>query len=98
MGMIVLASIRRPPITVYSQEIVSPSWQAAMSGSTVMAVGLSFSAMALGGGYIITALGYRSLFLTGAGLTAAGAMLFWAYFLRIPRGEFARRAALDKAK
>ena len=60
-----------------------------MSGAVNMAFGLSFSAMALGGGYLIGALGYRSLFLTGAGLTAAGALLFWAYF-RVPRGELGR--------
>jgi hypothetical protein len=36
---------------------------------------------------MIAALGYRSIFLMGAGITAIGALLFWAYF-RVPRGEF----------
>jgi len=96
MGVMGLALIASPAITVYHQEIVSPGWRAAMSGATTMAVGLSGAAMALGGGYLITALGYHSPFLTGAGLTAAGALLFWAYF-RVPRGEFASRSAPDRA-
>jgi len=96
MGMMALGSIARPANTVYHQEIVSPGWRAAMSGATTMAAGLSWSAMAFGGGYLITALGYRSLFLTGAGLTVAGALLFWAYF-RVPRGELASHSAPDTA-
>jgi MFS family permease len=92
MGMMALGSIARPANTVYHQEIVSPGWRAAMSGATTMAAGLSWSVMAFGGGYLITALGYRSLFLTGAGLTVAGALLFWAYF-RVPRGELSSHSA-----
>jgi len=96
MGLMALGSIARPIITVYQQEIVSPSWRAVMSGATTMAAGLSWSAMAFGGGYLITALGYRSPFLAGAGLTVAGALLFWAYF-RVPRGELASHSASDTA-
>ena len=43
-------------------------------------------AMALMGGYLIAALGYRGFFLTGAGLTVAGALLFWASFGLARRG------------
>jgi predicted MFS family arabinose efflux permease len=92
MGVLALAAIARPVITVFQMEIVSPAWRAAMSGAGLMAVGLGQAVVAISGGYIIVALGYRSLFLTGAGLTAAGALLFWACF-RVPRGEFARHAA-----
>jgi hypothetical protein len=44
--------------------------------------------MVYGGGYIIGTAGYRSFFLVAATLTAAGALLFWAYF-HVPRGELA---------
>jgi predicted MFS family arabinose efflux permease len=98
MGAISLVSIRNPANIVYAMEMVSPGWQAATSGAISMSQGLSFAAMALGGGYTITALGYSSLFLMGAGLTAAGAVLFWACFLLKPRGEFAGRGALDKVR
>ena len=96
MGVAALFSMTTAPIRVYSQEIVSPGWRPAMSGALMMGAGLSTSAMALGGGYAIAALGYRSLFLASAGLTAAGALLFWAYF-RVPRGELASRSAPDIA-
>lgn len=96
MGVAALFSMTTAPIRVYSQEIVSPGWRPAMSGALVMGAGLSTSAMALGGGYAIASLGYRSLFLASAGLTAAGALLFWAYF-RVPRGELACRSAPDMA-
>jgi predicted MFS family arabinose efflux permease len=95
MSLVALASIRRPAFMVFSQEIVSARWRAAMSGATSMAVGLSFSIVSLCGGFIITSLGYSSLFLAGAGITAAGVLLFWAYF-RVPRGEFARRSAAEE--
>lgn len=97
MGIIALAAITGPAFGVYHMEIVAPRWRATTSGATTMAFGLSWSAMALGGGYIITALGYRSLFLIGTGLTAAGALLFWVYF-HMPRGDQARRSTQDKPK
>jgi MFS family permease len=94
MGMLALFQMTSVPVQVYSQEIVSPGWRTAMSGAIMMGVGLSGSAMAFGGGYLITALGYPGLFLTGAGLTIAGGLLFWAYF-RVPRGELASRSTPD---
>ena len=70
----------------YAMSLVPARWQGTMSGAGSLATGLSSSAIALAGGYIATALGFPSLFLISAGLTAAGALLFWAYF-RGPRGE-----------
>jgi predicted MFS family arabinose efflux permease len=77
--MMVFASVARPVITVYQQEIVESTWQPAMSGATTMAAGLSFGIMSFGGGYLITVFGYPVLFLIGAILTALGAVLFWIY-------------------
>lgn len=91
MGVAALFSMTTAPFRVFSQEIVSPGWRAAMSGAMMTGAGLSSSAMAFGGGYLISALGYSGLFLTGAGLTVAGALLFWAYF-RVPRGELVSRS------
>lgn len=88
MAMLVVISIARPAYMVYSQEIVAPQWHGAMSAATTMAIGISWSIMALGGGYLIVRLGYRPLFLTGALLTALGALIFWRYF-GAPRGELA---------
>ena len=80
IGVIALTSIRYPTFLVYTMEVVSPGWRPTMSGAGEMASGLSFSAIALSGGYIITALGYGSLFLTGASLTAIGTLIFWVHF------------------
>ena len=74
------------PIRIHCQEIVSPGWRAAMSGVLMMGSGLGGSVMSLGGGYIITSLGYRTMYSIGAGLVASSALLFWAYF-RVPRGQ-----------
>ena len=95
MGVMALFAMTTAPLRVYSQEMVSPMWRAAMSGALMMGAGLSASAMAFGGGYLIAALGYPGLFLTGAGLTIAGALLLWAYF-RVPRRNLARLPALDQ--
>jgi predicted MFS family arabinose efflux permease len=83
MSLIALASITRPAIAVYQMEIVSPDVRAAMAAATTMALGLSWGLIALGGGYLITGLSYQSFFLIAAGLSATGALLFWAYF-RVP--------------
>jgi len=68
------------PIRQFTQEVVSPAWRSTMSGAVVAGVGLSMAAMSLGGGYAIRATGFESVFLAGAGLTAAGGVLFWACF------------------
>jgi MFS family permease len=89
IAAIALVSLVNSAFNVYGQEIVSPGWRAVMSGANWMAMGVGASSIVAGGGYIIAALGYRSLFLTAAALTGVGAILFWAYF-RVPRGELAR--------
>ena len=73
-------------------DVVLPGWRALMNGARNMAFGLSLSVASLGGGYIVTAMGYPSLFLSGSLVTTVGALLFWGYF-RVPRGELARRSA-----
>jgi predicted MFS family arabinose efflux permease len=80
MGVTALYSMTTAPLRVFSQEITPPRWRATMSGAVMTGGGLSISAMAFGGGHLIAALGYSGLFLTGAGLTVAGALLFWACF------------------
>ena len=93
VGATALGLIVRPVFMVYTQEVVLPRSRTLMSGAVTMAAGVSTSVMAFGGGYLIAALGYSGLFLTGAGLTVVGALLFWVYF-RVPRGVLARGAAL----
>jgi len=69
-------------------ELVPPAQRATVSGLTEMAAGICFTAMTFGGGYMIAAFGYRSLFLLGAVLTGLSALVFWRSF-RNPAGGHA---------
>lgn len=91
MGSIAMFSVSTGPIRVYSQELVDRRWWGVMSGAVMMGSGLGIAVMTLIGGYAVALVGYRVLFLVGAGLVAAGALIFWAYF-RVPRGELAHRS------
>jgi MFS family permease len=96
MGVMSLFSLTTAPLRVYTQEITPPRWRTAMSSAVMLGAGLSISMMALAGGYLIAALGYTGLFLTGAGLTVAGALLFWACF-GLRRGGLVRVTSVDRA-
>ena len=96
-GVTAMGAIASAASTIYSQEVVLPGWRALMSGASLTAMGLSSSYMSLGGGYIIASLGYPVFYLIGAGLAAAGALLFWAY-LRVPRGEMVRGPVPEPAE
>jgi predicted MFS family arabinose efflux permease len=76
IGVMTLLAIRVPTWLAYSMEVVSPRRRALMSGAGEMANGLGFAVVGLCGGYVIDALGYRSLFLLCAFLTFLGAGLF----------------------
>jgi predicted MFS family arabinose efflux permease len=89
IGAIALSAMLGAAYVVYGQELVSPGWQAVMSGVIWTGNGLGGSFISIAGGSIITAYGYDSFFMTAAILTAAGGLLFLGYF-RKPRGEFAR--------
>jgi predicted MFS family arabinose efflux permease len=78
IGLMALYTIASLSFTIYSQEAVAPNWRATMSGATNMAAELSRAAMSVGGGYAISALGYRAFFLIGASLTTTGVLIFWA--------------------
>jgi MFS family permease len=85
------------PMRIFTQELVARPWRITMASGFMLGAGLAFAAISLAGGYAIVALGYRTLFLIGAGLTAAGGLCFGIYF-RVPRGEFARQPATEPAE
>lgn len=94
VGIVALSSIRYPAFLVYSMELVPGRFRGPVAGAGEMAAGMSFSVMALLGGYLIATSGYQSLFLLSAGLTVVGALLFWFYF-RVPRGELAKPIVVE---
>jgi len=93
VGVSALFAITTLAFSIYTQELVSPEWRATMSGAMAMAMGLSRSTMAFGGGHLITTFGFSSLFLVGASLTVAGTILFWSYAW-LPRRYILYRAGL----
>jgi MFS family permease len=80
-----MSSIRYASSLVYFLELVPPQRRATVSGMTEMAGGLSFTIMALLGGYLISWYGYPSLFVLGALVTALGGLVFTFYFRRFSR-------------
>ena len=82
VGIMALTALRRSAFAIFHQELVAVRWRTAMSGAVAMMSGMGYSAMALGGGYMIPVAGYSRLFLTGAALTGMGAFLFWICFQR----------------
>jgi predicted MFS family arabinose efflux permease len=76
---------------IIRMELVPEDWWPVVNGASHMASGLSYSAMAFGGGYIITTVGYSSLFGTGAAVSVIGIALFWFAF-RESGGESVHRA------
>jgi predicted MFS family arabinose efflux permease len=80
MAVISLSWIRYAASIVFFLNLVPPRSRAVVSGVTEMAAGICFTALTFGGGYIIAYLGYETLFLLGAGLTALSALLFWLLF------------------
>jgi MFS family permease len=94
-GAMAMFAATMGPIRVFSQEMVVPHWRATMASAYMMGAGLAYAGLSLAGGYVIVALGYRSLFLGAAGLMAAGAIVFWGCF-RVPRGELASRSPLGR--
>lgn len=75
-----LSGVRYAASMVYFLDLVPPHRRATTAGVTEMAAGICFTALTFGGGYIITLLGYRALFLLGAALTGLSAVVFWALF------------------
>jgi MFS family permease len=76
MLMRALVSLTRPALSVYVMENIPVAWRATASAISTMSIGLCWSAISLGGGYMITALGYPPFFFISAILTGAGAVLF----------------------
>ncbi|MBT4980804.1 MAG: hypothetical protein HOM86_26025 [Gemmatimonadetes bacterium] len=73
-----LAAIRQPAFTVFQQESIPPRWRTTMAGAAATTCGFGYAIIAFGGGYIIEAVGYRSLFLGSAAISVLGVLVFWA--------------------
>lgn len=82
VGVLVCGAILAPALNVYLTEITSSEWFSSAAGASLLGTTVSFALAALGGGYVITILGYREFFLIAAVLTAAGVLVFRMTLLR----------------
>ena len=85
IGVNALAAITVPTFSIYQMEAVDTSWRSTMSGATSMAIGVSRSLIALGGGFIVAAMGHRTLFGLGTALMLVGVLCFWLFGMRLVR-------------
>ena len=76
MAIIAFAQIRVPAVGVYQMESVPPHWRTRMAGAAGLALGLSWTAISVGGGAIIPRAGYGQAFLLSTVITVIGALLF----------------------
>jgi len=82
LGILVLSAIWLPAFQVFQMDMVDSEWRGLAYGAVSMAMGLGFGTTSLAGGYIIAAVGYRTLFLLGVGLSLAGAAYLWILLKR----------------
>ena len=82
VGIAVLMAFGSTALTLFHQELVPTGWRAAMSGTSMMTMGLGWGLVASSGGFFIAAWGWTAFFMTAALLTACAAAAFWLYFVR----------------
>ncbi len=81
MTVFAFGSLMRPALAVYQMEVVGPEFRGLMSGFTNLSWALGSGGTALIGGALISKSGFQSLFLTGAVLTAIGALLYGLFII-----------------
>jgi MFS family permease len=80
MGAIGMISVANAVTSIFQMEAVTPEWRGLTAGISAAASGMGYSSMALGGGFLISLIGYQGLFVSGAGLVFTSAVIFWLYF------------------
>ncbi len=75
IGTLALSALWRPAYQVLQMKMAEPEQRSLISGVGAMAMSLGYSTLSFGGGYVVTTVGYRRLFLIGAGLAVASALV-----------------------
>ena len=88
MGVMGSVSLSFPCMNVFAMLVTPRPWRSTTSSVVALANGVGFIGVALGGGYLIRAAGFPSLFLISSGLAIVATAVFWSSF-RTPRGELA---------
>jgi len=77
IGMLALVGVWTPAYQVLQMELAEPAQRSLVAGVGWLGMSTGFTLMSFGGGQIVTALGYRPVFLLGATLSATSAVLMW---------------------
>ncbi|MFH1086581.1 MAG: MFS transporter [Chloroflexota bacterium] len=72
LGVQSLEAIWLPALQVFQMELVDEAWRSLAYGVASTAMGLAYALVSLLGGYVSATAGYRTVFLLGIGLCAAG--------------------------
>ena len=81
VGVVVLMSFSFTALTMFHQELVPPGWRPAMSGASLMAMGIGWGIVSSGGGYFVAAWGWPPFFLLATCGTVLGVGVFWVRFV-----------------
>ena len=79
IGLFALAALWVPALQVFQMTAVQRQWRSLAYGSITTAMGFSFGAISLAGGFIAATRGYSALFMLGAVLALAGAVVMWVF-------------------
>lgn len=77
-------SLQSPTFLVFSQSVVEPRWRTTISSSIAMSLGISIALTSFGGGYIISAFGFKTLFVIGGMAGLLGAIIVWRFLPKQP--------------
>jgi hypothetical protein len=92
-GLLGMSQMARAVKTQYAMEVVTVGWRGHMAGWMQFFETLTVWQLSVIGGGVIAQRGYAPVFLTVAVSTAIAAVIFYFFFHRVPRGEYARAAA-----
>jgi MFS family permease len=82
VGILALPAIWLPAYQSLQMEITPASERVLVAGLCSMAMSLGFGSTSLGGGYVVSGLGYSRLFLMGGSAAALSAALMWSLMRR----------------
>lgn len=94
VGVYGVLGIWRPAYQSLQMEVARPEWRSLVSGASAMGMSLGFGSMSLGGGYVVAAAGYTTVF--GAGAAAALVSTLLAALLTLSKARSAREADDDQ--
>lgn len=82
MMVVAAVSLMNPTYGVLSQTLVEPQWRTMMASSISMSFGIGIALTSFGGGFIIAAFGFKTLFIMGALAALIAAAFAWRFFPR----------------